>query len=187
MSMDAMDSPPVIEPQEPTQQPALRRISFHGWTIIFICAGLGLLAACYLIPQADRNQQIHYQNLQLQADLDYLQRRADANAEFIKRVGSDPVLAERLAQRQLNFIRKGASPLKLEGDPAEDQAGMSPFALVAVEPAPEIPAPQPVGGRFADWCRQPRKRLFTVGAALMLMAVGLVLGYTGTRRLAPAA
>jgi hypothetical protein len=55
---------------------------------------------------------------------------------------------------------------------------MSPFHLVSVPPPPPLPPYQPVGGALATLVRQPRAQLYLYGAALLLIATGLVLGYT---------
>src|SRR5437868_4951264 len=86
----------------------------HGWTLILICAGIGLLACCLLIPQTDENRRLVYETQKLKGELDYLQKQVEVNDQFVKRVGEDPILAERLAQRQMKFIREGASIVPLQ-------------------------------------------------------------------------
>jgi hypothetical protein len=99
--------------------------------------------------------------------------------EFLKQINEDPAVAERLAQLQMRFVRKGTSVLDLpELDAAEGQR--SPFVLVTVPPPPPLPEYRPVGGRLASLCRDARSRLYMIGGGLMLMATGLVLGYTPT-------
>src|SRR5438552_229567 len=148
----------------------------HGWTLILICAGIGLLACCLLIPQTDENRRLVYETQKLQGELDYLQKQVEVNGEFIKRVGDDPILAERLAQRQMKFIRQGASVLQLEAH--EGLSQRTPFSLVSLAP----PAPPPLyhlpGGRLAELCRDTKSRLYLIGLGLMLTAAGLVLGST---------
>jgi len=143
-----------------------------GWTIPFLCAGIAVVAACAIIPQTDENHRLAYECLKLKQDLDYLQRQADMGDEFVRRVGEDPVLAERIAQRQLKVVRAGTRVLELAG---EDLQTMSPFGLVSVPPPP-MPEFRPRGGKLADVCREPRKRLYLIGGGLMLIAIGLVLG-----------
>jgi hypothetical protein len=150
----------------------------HGVTVILCCVGVGLLAVCFLIPQADRNRALAHQALKLQLDLEYLDRQTAANAALIEKIAKDPVLAERLAQRQMKFARKGASVLDLEDGPSQPDA--SPFSLVVVAPPPRLKPAAAPGGRLADLARDPRKRLYTVGVGLMLVAVGLVVGVVKT-------
>ena len=61
---------------------------------------------------------------------------------------------------------------------------MSPFHLVAVPPPPPMAEYEPVGGPLAQIVRQPRAQLYLVGGALLLIAMGLVLGYTPKSKLA---
>jgi hypothetical protein len=145
-----------------------------GWTIPLLCLGIGLIACCVIIPQADANGRLFYERQMLQADLESVEKQVAVNGEFIKRVMDDPTLAERLAGRQMKTIRKGQKPLALKHEPADGD--MSPFALVTVAP-PALPPPyKPVGGGFAALCRDARTRLYIMGAAMTLIAAGLVLG-----------
>jgi len=73
-----------------------------------------------------------------------VQTQLNVNEEFLSRVGQDPTLAERLAQRQMKVIRQGSrvldlqtrdTPMSATGSPA----GVSPFMLVGVSP-PQLPA-----------------------------------------------
>jgi len=150
-----------------------------GWTLPFLCAGIALIACCLLIPQADQNRQLYYQVETLKADLEQIQKQGKTNEAFLKRVQEDPTLAERLIHRQMRYVRDGAQELPLRGtDPFGD---MSPFSLVAVPPPTPMPDYQPVGGKLALLCRQPRSQLYLMGLGLLLVACGLVLGYTAQR------
>src|SRR5215212_6381569 len=149
----------------------------HGWTIMLISAGIGLIALCLLIPQSDENRLMAYQCQKLKMDLEHLDKRVAVNQEFIGRLGNDPALAERLAQRQMKFIRAGARVLELDERmlPGEE----SPFSLVSIAPPPRLPPPQLRSGRMAEWCRDAKVRLYVIGTGMMLVACGLVLGANG--------
>lgn len=149
----------------------------NGWTLVLISIGISLIACCLLIPQADENRQQLYQCEKLQADLHYLQKQEQVNQEFIKQVNQDPTLVERLAQRQLRLIPKGTTTLDLPGDSPSD-LDRSPFVLVTVPTPPPFPECPRIGGTLADLCRDARIRLYMIGGGLMLMAAGLVLGYS---------
>ena len=95
------------------------------------------------------------------------------NDEFLKKVSDDPTLAERLAQRQMKFIRKGTTILDL---PSGGKEEMSPFQLVNLPPPNPIAAYQPLGGTLSAIVRNSRMRLYLTGIGLMLLAAGLVLG-----------
>lgn len=149
----------------------------QGWTLIFLCVGIAVIAACVLIPETDETQRLVYQCERLKGDLGHLEKQIAANKAFIDRVGTDPALAERLAQRQLKYIRKDTRVLELKG---QQQGGggdpSSPMAIALVPPPKEPPAVRPTGGKFAELCRAGKSRLYMIGGGLMLLAMGLVLG-----------
>ena len=106
--------------------------------------------------------------------------RLDTNSLF---------LAERLAQRQMKMVREGTSVLELKnvhhanaswggGGGAGLRDSMSPYLLVSVPPPAPMPPYQPVGGTLARVCRHPKSQLYLTGVGLMLMACGLVLGFS---------
>lgn len=166
---------PPITAEWPAAAPPVRA---GGWTITLLCVGIALLACCIIIPQADANRRLAYQRQKLQADLEQIQKQAAVNEEFLKKVADDPTLAERLAQRQMKFVREGTRVLKLDG---RDPIDSSPFLLVRVPPPPPLPAFHPPGGQLASLCRDPRSRTYLMGAGLLLVAFGLVLGYSPRR------
>ncbi|MGA2499281.1 MAG: hypothetical protein ABSH20_16200 [Tepidisphaeraceae bacterium] len=150
-----------------------------GWTIMFVCAGIAIIAACVLIPEADENQRLLWQSERLRLDLEHLQKEVAINEEFVKHVAEDPILQERLAQRQLKYVRQGTGVLDLG---QKDELGShSPFPLLSVAAAPQLEPPRTVGGKFATLCRDTRSRLYLMGGALMLIALGLVLGASANR------
>jgi len=148
----------------------------HGWTIMLISAGIGLIACCLLIPQSDENRLMSYECEKLKLDLQHLEKQVAVNQEFINRLGRDPALSERLAQRQMKFIRAGTKVLDLDERmlPGEE----SPFSLVSIAPPPRLPPPRLRSGTMAELCRDPKVRLYAIGAGMMLIACGLVLGAT---------
>jgi hypothetical protein len=151
-----------------------------GWTIPVLCAGIGIIACCLLIPICDANRRAAYEKLRLRRDLESLQHQVATNDEFLRKVSDDPTLAERLAQRQLRKVRAGMHDVPLRGGAAQTTAAfgsMSPFAIVAVPPPPPMAPYEPVGGRIATLCYNPHSRLYLMGAGLMLLAMGLVMGY----------
>ena len=141
---------------------------------MLICLGIAMIAYCALVPQIDENRRLVYECEKLKLDLDQLQMQVAVNQEFVSRVGRDPALAERLAQRQMRFIRKGSSILELEGE--KQAVDRSPFALVSLPPPKPLAPLKPAGGPVAQFCRDPRHRLYLIGAGLMLAAIGLILG-----------
>ena len=145
-----------------------------GWTLPLLCAGVALIACCALIPQADANRRLAYERQQLQMDLQTVEKQIDVNAEFLRKVGQDPTLAERLAERQMKVIPQGSRVLELSHDAGG--ASMSPFQLVSVPPPAPLPPYKSIGGFIATLCYDNHSRLYVIGAALGMIATGLVLG-----------
>jgi hypothetical protein len=145
------------------------------FTIPLLCAGIAIIAACLIVPQADANRRLAYARVKLQADLEAVEQQVQTNDQFLKKVANDPNLAERLAQRQMKIIRAGNGVLKLKQ--TEDDEEMSPFQLTAIAPPPPLPPYRPRGGELAQLCYDPKTRLNLLGLGLMLTAVGLVLGF----------
>ena len=181
---DAVDyeSPLPAEPVEDDLGPAPRG---GGWTLALLCFGIGLIACCVLIPQADSNRRLVYEREKLKLDLESIRKQVATNDEFLRRVADDPNLAERLAQRQMKIIRQGTKVLELKKQPRSAVAPavttaadeMSPFHLVHVAPPPPLAPYKPVGGLLAGLCYNPHTRLYLTGIGLFLMAAGLVFGF----------
>ena len=147
-----------------------------AFTIPLICLGVGVIAMCLLIPAADEVRQLAYERDRLKADLEQLQKQVSTNDAFLQRVASDPVLAERLARRQLKMVPEGTQVLDLKSvGAATSTRDMSPFLLVTVPPPAPMPPYRPVGGVLANACRHPKTQLYLIGGSLMAIASGLVL------------
>ena len=161
-----------------------------AWTIPLLCAGVAIIACCFIIPAADENRRLVYERERLKIDLEHIERQIAVNGEFLKHVADDPTLLERLAQRQMKMVREGTSVLELrdravqasQTQSQQSQQNISPFPLLTVAPPDPLPPYKPLGGHFANLCREPRSRLALMGSALMLIASGLVLGYTARLR-----
>ena len=50
-----------------------------AWTISMLCMGLGLIAACLIIPQADANRRLVYERQQLRMELAQVQNQTSVN------------------------------------------------------------------------------------------------------------
>ena len=169
---------PVVEVPQPVP-PSAMHSGHQGWTFILLSLGIGVIACCMLIPAADENHRLVFEVSKLSRDLEHLQRQAAINDEFLARVGHDPSLSERLAQRQMRFVPKGTTTIKLEEPVGTPGDRSSPWALVTL-PSPELmPELKLGGGKLAELCRDSRSRLYLLGSGLMLMAMGLVLGAAG--------
>jgi hypothetical protein len=150
-----------------------------GWTLPLLCAGIALIACSALIPQADANRRLAYEKQELSRDLERVEKQIAVNESFLKQVGDDPTLAERLAQRQMKVIPQGTKILELPHEPGG--SSMSPFQLVNVPPPPPLPPYKPVGGTLARLCYDMHSRLYLIGVALVMIATGLVMGSTPER------
>jgi hypothetical protein len=174
--------PPVEQRAFPKVELASRVLPSRSstFTIPLLCAGVAILACCLIIPAADENRQLVYERESLKADLAQIEKQVAVNDAFLKKLASDPGLSERLAQRQMKMVREGTSVLELKGP--KSASDMSPFLLVSVPPPAPMPPYRPVGGVLAGFCRNPKTQLYLTGAALLMMAVGLVLGSSTTSR-----
>jgi hypothetical protein len=152
-----------------------------AWTLPLMCAGIALIACCYVIPAADENRRLVWERERLKLDLAQIEKQIAVNSEFLERVADDPGLLERLAQRQMKLVREGTSVLELKGR-HDDNLDVSPFPLLTVPPPEPIAPYAPVGGAFSELCRRPRSRLLIMGGGMMLIACGLVLGHVPRRR-----
>jgi hypothetical protein len=154
--------------------------SFHAqpngsaWTIPLLCLGLGIIAMALIVPAADENRRLVFEREKLAADLAQIEKQIAVNDEFLARLSSDPGLAERLAQRQMNMVREGTSVLELPGRSGSPE--MSPFELVSVAPPPAMIEYRPVGGRISRLFHHPKVRLYLLGAGMLIMVLGVVLG-----------
>ena len=147
-----------------------------GWTIPILCLGIAIIAACLLVPLADENRHLVYERRRLELDVAQIQNQVAVNDLFLKRLGDDATLSERLAQRQMKMIRQRTRVVDLDGDASKPE--MSPYMLVSVPPPPPLPAYHPVGGFLTMFCLAGIPRIFLVGIGLMLCAGGLVMGQT---------
>jgi hypothetical protein len=156
-----------------TMTPPRQNGSTGAWTIPILCLGLALLACSAILPQVEDNRRAVWEREKLQRDLTQLDKQVETNDEFLAKLGNDPALAERLAQRQMKMIRSGTSVLELKGETAKDE--MSPFLLVNVPPPAPLADFKPAGG-LAGVFLDKRVSTYVMGAGFLLVAVGLVLG-----------
>jgi len=167
--------PPSEEEEEPGPRVSSPPPSTGGgWTLPLLCMGIALIACSALIPQADANRRLVYEKQELARDMETVEKQIAVNEAFLKQVGNDPTLAERLAERQMKVIPQGTKILQLNHD--SGGSSMSPFQLVNVPPPPPLPPYKPVGGTIARLCYDNHSRLYLIGIALGMIATGLVMG-----------
>lgn len=147
-----------------------------AWTIPLICLGIGIIAMAMIVPAADENRRLVWERERLSADLAHIQKQIALNDEFLARLSGDPGLAERLAQRQLNLVREGTSVLDLPGSGGGLGSEISPFELVTLAPPPAMPEYRPIGGRISQLFHHPKVRLYLLGAGMILLVLGVILG-----------
>ena len=170
--MEKYSAPETRNPEPRTRNPGS---GGAWWSIPLLCVGLSVIAWCVLIPASNSNRKLVLEKEKLQRDLEAVDKQIAVNDEFLKRVSSDPELAERLAQRQMKFIREGTNVLDLPKQSAQrDQ--MSPFLLTAMpRPAP-LAQVAPRSGLLGKLDSDSKLQLYVIGFGLFLLAVGLVMG-----------
>ena len=143
------------------------------WSLPLLCLGLGIIAVCVLVPAAEANKRLTADRDKLKRDLTYVESQVSANQEFLSIAGSDPEIAERLAQRQLKQIREGTSVLELKGLDQKTEA--SPFEMISVPPPPAVVDYRPLDGMLGEICNDTRRQLYAVGLGMFMVATALVL------------
>jgi len=172
--------------EEDALEPLFPFAVLADWSVVLLCVGLALVCACVIIPQADANRRLVYEREKLQRDLTQIQNQHEVNQEFLRRIEDDPQLAERLAMRQMKMVPRGMSTLDLNALSgstdhtailaADSAQQVSPFVIVNVPPPPALPPYRPLGGVLAAICLKPQASLLVMAAAIMMIAIGLVLG-----------
>jgi hypothetical protein len=171
---------PEVEDEE--AYPPRAAAETGGWTIAILCLGLGIIAACLVIPQADANRRLVYEREKLRLDLTQVQKQIAVNREFLSEMESDPQLTERLAQREMRAVQQGEAIVDTKPDRGSAQSAsadaerMSPFNIINVPPPAALPPYQPVSGYFARLCRSTQSHVYLLGAGMILVAGGLALG-----------
>ena len=145
-------------------------------SIPLLCAGLGLIAVCVLVPQAEANRRLAVDRDQLRQDLAQADAQVSVNGRFLNAVSTDPEVAERLAQRQLRQIRQGSTALQLGDRPGSVTAVATVTDMLRVPTPPPVAAYRPSAGVVRDLTRTKARQLYGLGGGLFLVAVGLVLG-----------
>ena len=160
----------------PTSRPTLRPRPATGawWTIPMICVGLTMVACALIIGQVETNRQVAWQRNKLKIDLEYLQEQIRQNEESLKRMQTDPTMAEYLAQRQMNQVRAGSAILHVRGLPHQNDR--NPFQLTTLPPPKPLAPYQPRGDLLTCLFADQQQALGAIGIGLMLVAAGLVLG-----------
>ncbi len=158
-------TPPVAKPQPSTGA---------WWTIPMICVGLMMVACALIVGQVEINRQVAWQRNKLKIDLDYLQEQIKQNEEFLKRIQTDPTMAERLAQRQMKQVREGSAILDVPGLPHQNDR--NPFQLTTIPPPKRLAPYRPSGDLLTTLFADQQRALAAIGLGLLLVAVGLVLG-----------
>jgi hypothetical protein len=161
---------PIIERDPPPRVISTKPVPNGGaWTIPLVCLGIGIIAMSLIIPAAGENRRLVWEREKLAADLSHVEKQIAINDEFLARLASDPGLAERLAQRQMKMVREGTSVLELPGRSVGRGPDISPFELVTLPP----PA------AMAEY-----KPIYLLGAGLLSLIVGVILGSTKDREVA---
>ncbi len=144
------------------------------WTLPLMCVGIAMTACAVLVPATDENRQAMHELAKIERDVDYFERQSDVNKQFLEHVSTDPTLAERLALRQLRLTRVAS---KIVPMPKTDDAfGMSPYALVSIDPPVPMPAYRPLGGFISTYFLDSKGQIYLAGLGILLTAAGVILG-----------
>lgn len=140
-----------------------------GW--LFLLAGLALVLSAAVIPSS---REMHALATQLE-ELRQVERMNDAVRSAFERLlreleEGDPALLRRLAASQLNVIPKGETPILMA---SSANAGVAEWVESAVEAEPFVADPPP-HTLLAQWT-EGRNRLWSIGAGVFLVFVGLLL------------
>ena len=163
-----------IAPHALRSTPKPQPSSGAWYTIPMICIGLTLVACALIIGQVETNRQVAWQRNKLKSDLTYLQEQIRHNEESLKRIQTDPTMAEYLAQRQMNQVREGSAILDVPGLPHQNDR--NPFQLTTLPPPKTLAPYQPRGDLLTFLFADQQRALGAIGIGLMLVAAGLVLG-----------
>jgi hypothetical protein len=144
------------------------------WTLPVLFAGLAVLACALLVPAADGNRRTAHELAEIRRQVTHFREQSAVNRDFLARAGSDPVLAERLAMRQLRMTRPDARVVQMPK--AGETYAMSPFAMMSVDAPPPVPAYRPVAGLLTRAFLNPQRQVFVAGFGIMLVAAGVILG-----------
>ena len=147
-----------------------------AWTIPVMCVGMAIIAACLIVPATETNRRMAYEQKRLKMDLEQIEKQMAVNEEFLHKVKDDPTLAQRLALRQMKMIRSGTTTLNLKDGPGMADLNPSPFSILAVPPPPQLEPYQPRTGFLSKYCLDPKMQMYLIGAGLMMIAGGLIMG-----------
>jgi hypothetical protein len=150
------------------------------WTLPLMCLGLSIIACCVLLPASDVNRKLVLEREKLKRDLTAVDKQIEVNEMFLARVSGDPELAERLAQRQMRFIREGTNVLELPQTSSRGGEVMNPFLLTALPGAAPMAKIPPKPGILGKLTTNSKMQLYALGAALLLLAIALVMGSGST-------
>lgn len=169
-------NPVALHAPSPSKPRPAEQTTGGWWTLPAMCLGIGLIACSIIVGQVEENRQMAWQKNKLQMDLEYLQKQAATNQEFLDKLKTDANLVERLAQRQMKLVREGAAVLELDGSSNEQTS--SAFKLVRTPPPPEVEPYRPSASLLSRLFGDARRRLYASGFGAFLVAMGLVMGGT---------
>ncbi len=158
--------------------PSIWRLIPWSWPLLFV--GIALVAACVLVPAREENRQLALDMKNVQGELDAVNRQVEVNAEFLRRVATDPDLAERLSMKQIQQPMPGRKVLDPDLPRVDREFDASPFTIT------QLPATQPLVAAppaaplmlLAD----PRSRIITLCVGIFIIAVGVVIGASPVRK-----
>lgn len=158
-------------PPEPPRPPSRGPILDPGW--LFLISGLVLIAATVLIPAQRERDQARLYLQRATAATEHRQARLARYHQFAQAArNADPALVSSLAAMQLNLAPEGTELLLSSGEIPSRSASV----FASLEPPPLV-LPEADGrpvSRLERWTTDPTARLWLLGAAAMLVLLGLL-------------
>jgi hypothetical protein len=148
--------------------PLLVGVGVLYWLILL--ASLAMVALIIIAPAWNARQHAHRQANNLQATLRLANEKIALERRFLAMADTNPLLMQRLADRQLDLINPRQQVLPLNGRPRpRDVQSLVDEALVPVTPKPVASVPWWAAVTLAPFIRVPLMGLAMVGFALVFL------------------
>jgi len=158
--------------------PFLMSVEALSWTLLV--AGLTIIAAVVITPGLEDVRAAEVQRNDLQATADLLDQQIALQKKFIAVAGTDPLIMQRLASRQLNLQRKDQVVLPLDTDVAHGDRSVT--GLLAESLTPVTPQPVPTIPWFLSLTITRGLRPMLLMASLAALAMAFLLGVRYEKR-----
>lgn len=152
-----------------------RRVSWMSSSLatLVLFSGLVVIGLAILLPAREQNRKLEHEFVQMQTEIDFVNRQIEINRQFLDDVTHDPELIERLLMRQTHRTLDGKSTLDLQTAPIN--FGSSPFGVTRLN-APPPPAPYESDlPSWLEWTTTSSSRVIGISLGLFGIASALIL------------